>query len=159
MPKLDVSERGFAIATPILIHGDERTYAGMTQQIGEQWAEIVLDDSLAWMGNLSSENSNPEDLKPTSFKIEFIEENLCLQSSVTQPLGQNQGAALRVAWTPMAIADYRRLVAIIFCRPGRWKGRINPGELKMIALLVTRLVHPFRLLKQAHRQKTVDDQP
>lgn len=156
VPKLDTSERGFAIATPILIHGDERTYSGLTRQIGEQWAEIVLDDSLVLMDALSSEPLNPEDLKPTSFKIEFIEENLCLQGIVNQSGQQNNGTTLRVEWAPMAIADYRRLVEIIFCRPGRWKGRVNPGELKIIALLITRLVHPVRLLKQARRQKIAD---
>jgi cellulose synthase (UDP-forming) len=85
--------------------------------------------------------------------IEFTDENLSLSGTIQLSAKTSQGKTIRIVWEPLAIADYRPLVEILFCRPGRWQGRVNPGELKIIFLLLTRLLHPWRLIAQARRQQ------
>lgn len=144
VPKVTISERGFAIATPILLHTEGLIYSGITRQLSEQWVELELMGEARAQGKVT---------------VEFTDENLSLSGTIQPSAKTPQGETIRIVWEPMAIADYRPLVEILFCRPGRWQGRVNPGELKIIFLLLTRLLHPWRLIAQARRQQMLVQPP
>jgi cellulose synthase (UDP-forming) len=141
VPKVSVAEIGYGIATPVILQVGEQNYRGMTRQLSERWAEIDLETGL----------ENELSLTGSLINTVFSEENLCLGGIIQQSVNYKQGTLLRIEWEPMAIAQYRRLVEIIFCKPGRWQQKANPGELKTIALLVSHLFYPLRLLAQSRR--------
>jgi cellulose synthase (UDP-forming) len=132
VPKTPISETGYAIATPIALRASRGIYRGTTCKLAEKWVELEL----ACPGELAGRVA-----------IEFWEENFNLKGRIVW----NRGNRYRIAFEPMAIAQYRRLVELIFCRPGRWQQADHPGELKTLWLLFSRLGYPFQLWWRSRR--------
>jgi cellulose synthase (UDP-forming) len=59
---------------------------------------------------------------------------------------------VHILFDPLSLAQQRKLIPMLFCRPGQWRHARSPGELKSIWLLFKVLLRPQLLIRQ--RQPT-----
>jgi cellulose synthase (UDP-forming) len=103
---------------------------GFTTAIAETGLEISLTQNLA-------------DLAPKSpIQIELVEENLVLQGQITHLDHQGEFPIAKVWFDPLDLAQQRQLIRLLYCRPGQWKSRCSPGELRSLWLLLSILFRP-----------------
>ncbi len=74
---------------------------------------------------------------PQPVTVEILEEGLTLQAVLT-----GEGAAGVLRFTEVTLPQHRRLVEMLFCRPGQWQRSQHPGELASLGLLVRSVLFP-----------------
>ena len=80
--------------------------------------------------------------------LEIIEEGLTLQGRITR----TDHTGVQIQFEQVSLPQYRRLVEMLFCRPGQWQLRQTPGELKSLWLLLKAFLKPFLFSrKKVHR--------
>jgi cellulose synthase (UDP-forming) len=140
-PKPDVYE-WFNLRRVVQFHSQENLFfspiGGITTAISEGGAEIALTQ-------LSTQEFPLADGMPVT--VEIIEEGIKLQGKIYQSRYRNSGVArkcptVRIMFEPMSLEQERRLVEMLYCRPGRWQRRETPGELKSLWLLLKTLLRP-----------------
>jgi cellulose synthase (UDP-forming) len=104
----------------------ERTAWGVTEQMSELGATVTLTQ-----GRLTRE--------PVT--VTLPEVGLTLTA---QPHHQEAGR-VTLAWTNLTLEQERRLIPLLFCRPGQWQERQVPGEWRSLGWLLQALVRwPLR---------------
>ncbi|NJL89193.1 MAG: glycosyltransferase [Coleofasciculaceae cyanobacterium SM2_1_6] len=59
---------------------------------------------------------------------------------------------LQISFDPENLPQQRKLIENLFCQPGQWQPQSDPGELKMLGLMVRALFYPLaRWRSQLHR--------
>jgi cellulose synthase (UDP-forming) len=106
---------------------------GITTEISEIGASIKLTQSIPLA---------LEELETLSVKLEIMEEELQLSGVVTQTSQEKLFSTLQVAFDTPPLEQQRRLVEMLFCRPGQWQRRETPGELRSLFLLFKILLKP-----------------
>lgn len=109
------------------------TFWGITTMISEVGAEIALTQ--AGFPDLISDSLTP-------VTIEILEENLTLPAQVVRLGFSDEFPTVRVMFEPLPLAQQRRLVEMLFCRPGQWRTHQTPGELQSLLLLFRVLLLP-----------------
>jgi cellulose synthase (UDP-forming) len=107
-----------------------RTAWGFTTAIAETGLEISLTQNLADL-----------DTK-LPIQIELVEEGLVLQGQITHLNTQGEFPIAKVLFDPLTLAQQRPLIRLLYCRPGQWKSRCSPGELRSLWLLINILLRP-----------------
>lgn len=132
-PKTD-SE--FEIKRVIKLGISGNIFWGVTRKISEFCAEIEVNQSLSkTQDRLQFEPELPVNL-------EMVEEELNLQGVIISQSIQNESLKLNVMFKNLTLVQQRKLVEMLFCRPGQWKPHQTPGELRMLGLLVKALLKP-----------------
>jgi cellulose synthase (UDP-forming) len=140
-PKPDVYE-WFNLRRVVQFHSQENltssSFLGITTAISEGGAELSLTQ-------LSTGEFPFADGMPVT--VEIIDEGIKLQGKIDRSHYRNSGVArkcptVRVMFEPMSLEQERRLVEMLYCRPGRWQRRETPGELKSLWLLLKTLLRP-----------------
>ncbi|MBD1848006.1 glycosyltransferase [Cyanobacteria bacterium FACHB-63] len=124
----------FQLRRTVRLQVGDRSFWGMTTVISEVGAEIVL-----------TQKGIPDLLDLQPMTIEIMEENLHLQAHITisNPLNlQPEFPTLRVTFEALDLRQQRRLIELLFCRPGQWKSRCAPGEVRSLWLLFRILLKP-----------------
>jgi len=80
--------------------------------------------------------------------LHLLEEDLTLQGVATQTGMRDEFTTVRVKFVALTLEEHRRLVQILFCRPGQWKRRNTPGEWHSLWLLFQILLRPRVLVEQ-----------
>ncbi len=80
--------------------------------------------------------------------VHFLEEDLIVSGSVTQNGIQNEFPTVRVKFETVPLNQHRKLVQMLFCRPGQWKRRNSPGEFHSLFILFRILLRPRVLFEQ-----------
>jgi cellulose synthase (UDP-forming) len=110
-----------------------RQFLGMTTMLSEGGAAVQLTQ--AGFPALARGAELP-------VTLEILEEALPLTGVVTQ-VGMDGGfPTVRVRFQAMDLPQQRRLVEMLFCRPGQWQRYNSPGELRSLWLLVRILLKP-----------------
>ncbi|MGB6295395.1 MAG: glycosyltransferase [Rivularia sp. (in: cyanobacteria)] len=129
-PKADVYE-WFDLRRVVRLDIGEKTAWGVTTMISEVGAEIALTQQI------------PMELIPNqSVKIEIAEENLRLNAEILGTTIKDEFLTIRVKFPFVSVPQHRRLVQMLFCRPGQWKHKCTPGELQSFILLFKILLKP-----------------
>lgn len=128
-PKPDIYEWFDLRRVVKLTLGDNQTLWGVTTIISEGGAEIAL-------------TTTPLDLPNSIVHLEIAEENLQLDAEIIQTGINNEYHTLRVKYTSLNLAQRRRLVKMLFCRPGQWKRNKTPGEFQSFLLIFRILLKP-----------------
>ncbi|MGB3651544.1 MAG: glycosyltransferase family 2 protein, partial [Rivularia sp. (in: cyanobacteria)] len=129
-PKADVYE-WFDLRRVVRLNIDGKTVWGVTTMISEIGAEIALTQQI------------PPELTPNrSLKLEIAEENLQLNAEIISTGIKDEFPTIRVRFPLVTLPQHRRLVEILFCRPGQWKHKCTPGELQSFILLFKILLKP-----------------
>jgi cellulose synthase (UDP-forming) len=132
VPKQDVYE-WFDLQRVVRVEVANQTLWGITTEISEIGASIKLTQSIPLP---------LEKLETLSVKLEMMEEKLQLSGVVTQTSQEKLFSTLQVAFDTPPVKQQRRLVEMLFCRPGQWQRRETPGELRSLFLLFKILLKP-----------------
>lgn len=129
-PKADVYE-WFDLRRIVRLNIGEKSLWGVTTMISEVGAEIALTQQI------------PIELFPSQLvKLEIAEENLQLNAEIIRTGIKNEFPTIRVRFPLVTLPQHRRLVEMLFCRPGQWKRKSSPSELQSFILLFKILLKP-----------------
>ena len=110
-----------------------QTYWGVTTRISEVGADISLTQPEI---NILVTN------QLTTVNIVILEENIHLVGKITATEVDDDFYTVHVQFHPLNLEQERKLIALLFCRPGQWKRKNSPGELYSIWLLFKILARP-----------------
>lgn len=119
---------------------------GVTTSISEVGMEIALTE-----GNLPLLVSG----ETLPVNLEIAEIQLQAKGQVTHIDYADEFRSLRVRLDSLSLDRQRRLVEMLFCRPGQWKQHQTPGELKSLLLLFSVLLRPRFLFERQARVRPV----
>jgi cellulose synthase (UDP-forming) len=133
---------GYDLRRTVRLQIDEQTFWGSTTAISEVGAEIILTQSgLPMVAQcMNRETAQPDTNTPV--ELEILEERLVLQGTAICTGNKDDYPAARVLFAQINLHQQRRLVEMLFCRPGQWKSRCSPGELRSLWLLCKILLRP-----------------
>ncbi|MEM9008352.1 MAG: glycosyltransferase [Cyanobacteria bacterium P01_F01_bin.86] len=106
---------------------------GYTTMISEIGAEFAFTKP----GNLT-----PETLISQSVELELVDEAIVLPGIITQFQVKNELPTLTIEFLPLTLPQQRRLIELLFCRPGQWKSRCSPNELQSLWLIIKSVLRP-----------------
>jgi cellulose synthase (UDP-forming) len=106
---------------------------GITTMISEGGAEIALTQ--AGFPSLAGGEMLP-------VTLEILEDDLILQGVAIRTGVEQEFPTVRVRFESVSLEQQRKLVRMLFCRPGQWKHRCSPGEFQSLLLLFRILLRP-----------------
>ncbi|MEO0988250.1 MAG: glycosyltransferase [Cyanobacteria bacterium J06639_14] len=106
---------------------------GYTTMISEIGAEFAFTKP----GNLT-----PETLIAQSVELDLVDEAIALPGIITQFQVKNELPTLTIEFLPLTLPQQRRLIELLFCRPGQWKSRCSPNELQSLWLIIKSVLRP-----------------
>ncbi len=142
IPKPDIYE-WFDLRRVVCLTVEGKRLWGVTRRISEGGVEVDLNQAPI-----------PEGIEKLPTKLNIMEEELELLGQITHISFVGEVTRLRVTFEHLSLPQYRRLVEMLFCRPGQWKRFETPGELRSLLLLFRSLLKPrvlcdrLRLTKQ-----------
>ncbi|MDJ0800918.1 MAG: glycosyltransferase [Calothrix sp. MO_167.B12] len=140
VPKADIYE-WFDLRRVVKLTMGEQNFWGVTTMISEVGAEVALTQK------------PPLDLFPTQqLHLEIAEENLQLDAEIVKIGVKDEFPCIRVQFPSVSLPQHRRLVEMLFCRPGQWKRHCTPSEWHSLWLLLRIVLKPRILF---HRQVDV----
>jgi cellulose synthase (UDP-forming) len=77
-----------------------------------------------------------------SIQVVIAEESLSLAGKLVKIEDQGEFPVARVEFVPLTVEQQRRLIEILFCRPGQWKRWNSPGEWRSLWILLKVLFRP-----------------
>ncbi|QMS90893.1 glycosyltransferase [Nostoc edaphicum CCNP1411] len=130
VPKADMYE-WFDLRRIVQLRVGDQNLWGVTTMISEAGVEIALNQKLpAYL------------FTNQSIDIEIIEESFKLTGEVMSTGFKDEFSTVRIRFQSVSLNQHRRLVEILFCRPGQWKHQNAPGELHSLLLLFKLLLKP-----------------
>jgi cellulose synthase (UDP-forming) len=119
VPKPDLYE-WFNLRRLVRLDVAKRTLWGVTTRISEVGAEVALTQ--AELPPLASGETLP-------MKLEILEEAISLEGQITQTKFTGEFPTVRVIFEQVTLSQQRRLVEMLFCRPGtveasKYTGRV-----------------------------------
>ncbi len=119
---------------------------GVTTSISEVGVEIALTQ--AGLPTITTGETLP-------VTLEILEEGIFLQGQITQTGFSGEFPTVRVLFEEVTLSQQRRLVEMLFCRPGQWKRQNTPGELQSLWLLLKILLRPRVLFDRNPKASTI----
>lgn len=132
VPKPDLYE-WFNLRRLVRLDVAKRTLWGVTTRISEVGAEVALTQ--AGLPIVASDETLP-------VTLEILEEGISLQGQITTTGVSGEFPTVQVLFEQVTLSQERRLVEMLFCRPGQWKHQETPGELQSLWLLLRILFRP-----------------
>jgi cellulose synthase (UDP-forming) len=124
----------FKLRRTVRLQVGEQVWWGSTELLSEIGAEVVLTQRHFVTG---------WELANLPVQLTLMEEDLELEGTMQPYVLKNDGLPrLQITFAPLSLDQHRRLVEALFCRPGQWRSRCAPGELKSLWLLVKCLLRP-----------------
>ena len=142
VPKPDINEwfnLRRLIKLELKVANSKQTYWGVTTRISETGADISLTQ--AGIGKLINGETIPVDLS-------ILEEDITLSGKITATDICEDFHTVHVDFETLTLEQERKLVALLFCRPGQWKRKNTPGELHSLWLLFKILLRPKVLFER-----------
>jgi cellulose synthase (UDP-forming) len=124
----------FDLRRTVRIRLGDQTFWGMTRMISEVGAEVELTQAGFPLLNAMEAQLNVE--------LEILEESLCFQGQVVRTGFHGEFPAVRIMFDTANLDQQRRLIELLFCRPGQWKSRHTPGEFQSLIILFKILLMP-----------------
>jgi cellulose synthase (UDP-forming) len=131
----------FDLRRTVRLQVQDHTFWGATAAISEIGAEITLTQigfpkaTQCQKGDKATETALPVEL-------EILETGLTLQGRAICTGMKDDFPSVRVLFEQVNLSQHRQLVEMLFCRPGQWKSRCSPGELRSLWLLIKILLTP-----------------
>ena len=132
VPKPDLYE-WFPLRRTVKLISADQTCWGVSARLSEVGADIELRQNVPLNESVT---------------LELIEEGLKLQGKITHTQFTGKFLKVRVKFEKVSLPQHRRLIEMLFCRPGQWKRRQTPGELRSLWLLFRVLLRPLVLLSK-----------
>ena len=132
IPKTEIYQ-WFPFKTRVLVKSDNQIYSGVTLQLSETGAEIYFPDNITL---------------PSKILIEIVEAGLTLTGKIVQSKSKDQSNKVRVQFINLNLQQQRKIIEILYCRPGQWQKRQSPGELQSLWIILKVLLRPLKFKKQ-----------
>lgn len=131
VPKPEVYE-WFNLRRVVRLFVAGKIYWGITTMISEVGAQVALTQQAVIAGT--------GEMLPVH--LEIAQEQLELQGHISRTGFSDEFPTVWVAFEPASLSQHRRLVEMLFCRPGQWKRNNTPGELSSLLLIFRILLRP-----------------
>ncbi|MBM0745331.1 glycosyltransferase (plasmid) [Phormidium sp. CLA17] len=130
----------FDLHRTVRLHIGEQTFWGTTSAISEVGAQVILTQAGFPMVSQSLKGQATTTSIPV--ELEILENKLVLQGRATCTSIKDEQSTVRVMFEQVSLKQQRQLVEMLFCRPGQWKSRCSPGELRSLWLLCRIILRP-----------------
>jgi len=129
----------------IAAEGEKRLW-GMTTQLSEEGCDIVMTCSAEQL----------QTLLPGAITLQLENESLTLAGTITQ-IHEAGGELpqIKVRFAEFSQLQHRRLVELLYCRPGQWRSRCAPNELHSLWLILKAVIKPRVLFERQAKAKPV----
>jgi len=123
---------------------------GMTTMLSEVGAEVALTQAKVPL--LTDDRS-------LLVQLDLMEEGLSLRGYVIQTGTKHDFPIVKIAFEQVTLDQHRRLIEMLFCRPGQWRSRCSPTELQSLLLLFQILFKPKVLFDRRRDVKPIAINP
>jgi cellulose synthase (UDP-forming) len=114
----------------------DRTLWGFTTMMSETGAEIALT------------RKEVPDLNGSEIILELTDEEVAFPGQLVNQGKTDDFPTVTMRFAPLAMQQQRRLIQLLYCRPGQWKDRCSPGELRSLLLIFKILLRPRVLVER-----------
>ncbi|MGF1496031.1 MAG: glycosyltransferase [Elainellaceae cyanobacterium] len=122
---------------------EAQTHWGISIQMSEVGMEVALN---------RSGFPPPAADRALPVQITVLGESLELTGVVSSLETRHGQQVVHLRFAPLSLPQHRRLVELLFCRPGQWQTRSTPGEWRSLLLLFRVLLKPRFLRRRAGAQ-------
>ena len=122
--------RWFDVRQKIQLKSEDNIYEGVTNRLSETGAEILISNK-ASVG------------KQVSLKM--MTEDITFEGNVIQTRIGDRYRLVKIEFVNLTILQQRSLINTLYCRPGRWKTKNTPGELRSILIMLQVILRPIKL--------------
>ncbi len=129
-PKPDVYE-WFDLRRVVRLNIGEDALWGVTTIFSEIGAQVAL-----------TQKPTINLVENMPIKLTIAEEDLQLDAQIVRTGFKDEFPTVRVRFESVNLNQHRRLVNMLFCRPGQWKRNNTPGELSSLLLIFRILLKP-----------------
>lgn len=119
---------------------------GVTTRISEVGLEMALTHAIVLPNNLESSTTN----------LELVEEKIPLQGTINAWDRTGEFPRLKIQFDHLTTEQNRRLIELLFCRPGQWLSRSSPGEIQSLLILLRIVLKPHFLFRNRQKIKGVE---
>ena len=114
--------------------------------ISEVGAEVALT---------RSPQTVDEALGSQAVELSLMDEQIAIAGTVSEVQTKNGFPVVTIQFAALPLAQQRRLVALLFCRPGQWQSRCAPNELQSLWLILKSVLQPRFLFDRQVQAKPV----
>jgi cellulose synthase (UDP-forming) len=140
VPRVDTYE-WFDLRRTVQIRVGDQTFWGSTTMLSEIGAEVALTQAGFPTTSQCSRKSQSA-AEPLPVEVNILEAGLTIQGSATCRGSQNEFPTVRILFSSLDLAQQRQLIEMLYCRPGQWRSRCAPGELRSLLLLFKTVLRP-----------------
>ena len=140
VPRLSLYE-WFDLRRTVQLRVGEKLFWGSTTALSEVGAVVVLTQ-MGFPLAVQSLNNQGEADATVPVSLAILEAGLTLRGRATCTSADDVYPTVRVSFEAVTLQQQRQLVEMLFCRPGQWKSRCAPGELRSLWLLFRILLKP-----------------
>ena len=126
----------FDVRRIVKISLGDQTLWGFTTMMSETGAEIALTQNMM------------SDLYDSEVALELTDEKLSLPGQLVNRGMNDEFPTVSIRFGTLTLTQQRRLIEILYCRPGQWKDRCSPGELHSLLLIFKMLLRPRVLVER-----------
>ncbi len=112
---------------------DSETLWGYTTMVSEVGVEFAFTKP----GRLDQQT-----LVGQSVELELVDEELMVQGTIDAFQIKDELPTLTIQFAPLNLPQQRRLVELLFCRPGQWQSRCAPNEIHSLWLILKSVLRP-----------------
>ncbi len=120
----------FNLQRVVEIKAEGQVFLGTTTKISEIGAEIKLTQNSCFFNEAKSVN------------LTVVADNLIIDCEVETVKYKNNFSYLQISFVNLGLEQERKLITMLFCRPGQWLFERTPGELASLFFLIKSLVLP-----------------
>jgi len=91
-------------------------------------------------------------------QFEILEEKLILPAQVIQlekQPSEGEFPLLHIRFEALSLEQERQLIRLLYCRPGQWRSRCAPGEVRSLWLLLQILLKPRVLFDRTAKSRPI----
>lgn len=140
-PQLDISP-WFNLRRVVKISLDNQEFWGITHCLSETQVYLGVTE----LGILPLVKG-----KHVPVELDFVQEKITLTGEIVHTEFSEDFPMLKIAFSEIDLDQQRKLVELLYCRPGQWQRQETPGELHSLWLLIKIVLRPWIIWRKSPR--------
>lgn len=168
-PKPEIYD-SFALRRLVRLKVGDRAVWGITNLISEIGAEIALTQQPDFLVNREGGSVDLGEIDDSLVILEMVDEGFsCPVASIefvknefSQSCFRNSDSdafaefpTVKISFATASLSQYRRLVEMLYCRPGQWKRYETPSEWRSLVLLFKIILSPVALFSKRKQVRAI----
>ena len=83
--------------------------------------------------------------------LELVQEKITLKGQIIDAEFTEEFPMVKIAFQDLTLEQNRKLIELLYCRPGQWKRQESPGEIQSLWLLVKIVLRPWAIWRRSPR--------